>query len=115
MKLVFTDNMFIPFQELHSAYSQFLGPQSHERVLNYQESEEDEQRCVQALIHYSTWTRQKLVEAVPLRRRIQYYTIDQTEATLAKMGVGKSECKGPIAASTKWLNEKQAARAANSK
>lgn len=80
------------FQDLRSAYSIYLGKEPHARILDYKETEEDEKKCVQVLLHYDTWTRQKLLEAVPLRRRIQYYTIDQATETFATIGIiGKNE------------------------
>jgi len=99
-------------KDLRESYKGYLGNETYERILSYDSTTQDEDKAAQALLHYDTWTKEKLVKEVPIHRRVQYYTVVQAEKTFATIGIvaalfgiGKY-AKGPIAASAKWIKEK---------
>jgi hypothetical protein len=64
-----------------------LGEVSYQRILAYHNTAKDEENAAQALLHYDTWTKKKLVAEVPLHRKIQYYTVVQAERTIGIIGM----------------------------
>jgi hypothetical protein len=53
------------------SYEKFVTPTTYARVKEYKQTDEDEQRCVAALIHYKDWTGQKLRKCLPWHMRME--------------------------------------------
>lgn len=53
-------------QLVRSSYAKHMGQETLERVIQYHQTEQDEDKCVQALTHYRVWTTDQLRSQLPL-------------------------------------------------
>lgn len=75
-------------QELRDAYKEFMTEETWNKIIRFDAlTDQDETRSAQALLHYDTWTRSKLLAEVSLGRKTQYYTVMKAERTFATLGI----------------------------
>jgi hypothetical protein len=63
------------FTVIRKAYSDLVGEDSMQRIAAFAETEEDKRRAVQAVMHYSEWTRSRLIKALDLPNWVYYCTV----------------------------------------
>eukprot|EP00955_Chlamydomonas_euryale_P116883 366444-Chlamydomonas_euryale.AAC.4 len=70
---------FFDMSHIHKSYAELVGTPAMERIRDYKETEEDERRAEQAVIHDSVWTTQNLESALTWRNWLWYQSVDRVE------------------------------------
>ncbi|KXZ51270.1 hypothetical protein GPECTOR_13g757 [Gonium pectorale] len=78
---------FFDFSSIRAAYGQTVGQDSMQRIANYGETEKDERRAAQAVVHHYDWTQRNLVKALSWESWMWYVTVYKVEHTFALGGV----------------------------
>jgi hypothetical protein len=66
----------------------------HQRILDFEETIEDEKVASQACVHYNKWHETQLIRALSPRNWFYYQTIERAERTLAIIGIFGAEYGG---------------------
>lgn len=82
------DNFYSPeVKKLRTDIGDYLGPGSLQKLDSYDEDENTERRCSQAIVHYSAWTKQVLRSELSRTKKIYFFYYDQTERIFAAVGL----------------------------
>ena len=84
-------DQFHDLSEVRAAYKVKIGEDSMRRIAIYDETEKDERRAEQAVVHHYDWTQRWLVKALDWQSWIWYrtvYKVDQTVAMFTVAGGG---------------------------
>lgn len=76
--------------EMLGAYTDFMGKETTERILNRKASEEDFLAAEDAVVHYQKWTRECLVDELSSWNRCKYHGYVWRTELLATFGISAS-------------------------
>eukprot|EP00195_Chlamydomonas_chlamydogama_P009654 CAMPEP_0202898606 /NCGR_PEP_ID=MMETSP1392-20130828/7082_1 /ASSEMBLY_ACC=CAM_ASM_000868 /TAXON_ID=225041 /ORGANISM="Chlamydomonas chlamydogama, Strain SAG 11-48b" /LENGTH=150 /DNA_ID=CAMNT_0049584587 /DNA_START=700 /DNA_END=1152 /DNA_ORIENTATION=+ len=71
------------FTRIRKAYEEHVGHDSMKRIASFDETEKDERRAEQALVHYHDFSQKSLVAALDWEGWLKFHTIDKAERTVA--------------------------------
>lgn len=77
------------FSSIRKSYEALVGTAAMQRISAYKETEEDERRAEQAVMHYNNWTTLHLEYALTWPNWLWYQSVDRIERT-----VGRVHCCG---------------------
>eukprot|EP00195_Chlamydomonas_chlamydogama_P012256 CAMPEP_0202902034 /NCGR_PEP_ID=MMETSP1392-20130828/15963_1 /ASSEMBLY_ACC=CAM_ASM_000868 /TAXON_ID=225041 /ORGANISM="Chlamydomonas chlamydogama, Strain SAG 11-48b" /LENGTH=150 /DNA_ID=CAMNT_0049588715 /DNA_START=157 /DNA_END=609 /DNA_ORIENTATION=+ len=101
---------YYDFKKIRKAYHDLVGRDSLSRIKAYEETEQDERRAEQALVHYHDFTQANLVRALDWQGWLWFHTIYKAERTVAWVtmaGGAYGGWKFVRSASRKWWRSPQ--------
>eukprot|EP01089_Gocevia_fonbrunei_P020210 TRINITY_DN7461_c0_g2_i1.p1 TRINITY_DN7461_c0_g2~~TRINITY_DN7461_c0_g2_i1.p1 ORF type:complete len:198 (-),score=22.51 TRINITY_DN7461_c0_g2_i1:261-854(-) len=64
-----------------------IGAEGLRRIMNFNETEDDEKRARQSLIHYYYWINKNMKSSLSIPNQLYYYSFYKIEVTLAALGL----------------------------
>lgn len=78
---------FANMEPLRRQIQDFVGKDSHERILNFEATPKDERLALQMVGHYRTWHSSQLWKALSVSNRVYHTLVQAPENTLAILGI----------------------------
>jgi len=76
---------FSNLQSLRDSYSNFLGAECLERIMQFKQNCRDLDKAQQAVAHYGHWTERTLLKALPWYDYLYLHSIDKSERLLEQV------------------------------
>jgi hypothetical protein len=80
-----------PYSDLskdREAYEKHLGKEALVNILNYKETEEDERKGAQAVLHYGYWNHKRLISSLNCGNWLYYHTFHQPTRLAEFVAIG---------------------------
>lgn len=79
---------FYDLGDVRRAYHAKVGKEGMDRIATFDETEKDEKRAQQAVVHYYDWTQRHLLKALDWSSMLWYYTVYKWDRTVAFVTLG---------------------------
>lgn len=81
---------YIDFTAVRKAYQDHVGEDSMQRIVSFDETEKDERRAEQAVVHHYNWTQDNLLKALDWPSWFWFHTVHKAERTEAFFSITAS-------------------------